>query len=176
MSRLSRGDWLDAGMALLAADGAGALTLERLCAATGRTRGSFYHHFPAGMDAFAQAVIGHWRELHCEKIIRTVGGPDPRAELDRMALELDGAVERAMRLWAETDAGAREAVAAADQRRLDFLAAVIARDAGRSPADARELAAIEYAAYVGATWLFPGADRRWLARLAARLSAMIADA
>ncbi|MFD1730239.1 TetR/AcrR family transcriptional regulator [Deinococcus malanensis] len=43
--RRTRGDWLDAGFALLREEGEHALNLERLCGQMSLTRGSFYHHF-----------------------------------------------------------------------------------------------------------------------------------
>ena len=44
-ARLGRDDWLALGLERLAAEGPRALRLENICAAAGRTRGSFYHHF-----------------------------------------------------------------------------------------------------------------------------------
>src|SRR5688500_82529 len=44
VGRWTREDWVELAVARLKADGAGALTLEALCLAAGRTKGSFYHH------------------------------------------------------------------------------------------------------------------------------------
>lgn len=173
---LSREDWLEAGLSILAEHGPGALTVARLCAATGRTKGSFYHHFAGGADAFAEALVEHWRETHTERIIRSIDGlNDParrRAELDRLATQLHGGVERAMRRWAATDPYACAVLRTVDERRIAYLARVIRDATGAGEQDAAELAQIEYAAFVGFLWLFPEADEVWGKRIAAKMNTL----
>lgn len=157
--RFGRQSWLDLGLAVLAADGAEALTIERLCAKAGRTKGSFYHHFPAGGDAFADALLAHWRQAHTERLIDRIehlpGPRDRRAELDRLAAGLDGGLERAVRRWAGGDERARAALREVDRRRVAYLARVI-RDVLRcDEREAEDLARIEYAAFVGLQQVFP---------------------
>ena len=42
---VTRREWLDAGLELLADEGAPAVTIERLTGKLGVTKGSYYHHF-----------------------------------------------------------------------------------------------------------------------------------
>ena len=59
--RLTRQDWIDAAMELLARAGIGAVTVDRLATDLDITRGSFYHHFSDREDLL-RAVLGHWAE------------------------------------------------------------------------------------------------------------------
>ena len=65
MARTHRDDWIEAGLSLLGREGEAALTLERLCAALGRTKGSFYHHFE-GMPALGSAMLAAWEQRHTD--------------------------------------------------------------------------------------------------------------
>jgi len=175
-NRVARETWLKTGLRVLADEGDGALTVERLCTALGRTRGSFYHHF-TGTDGFAEALLEHWRETNTEIIIRKVNAiEDPwkrRAELDRLAGGLDSSLERAMRRWAASDDRARTALRAVDERRMAYLAAIIQEVADADEAEAAELARIEYAAFVGLQQLSPDLDEAARERLFQKITALV---
>jgi len=169
VSRLARGDWLDAGLALLASDGRWALTLERLCARLGRTKGSFYHHF-ADMPGYQRELLARWQSRHTEALIEDAqGASDPRARGERLRARVAAAdlrVERAIRAWAEVEPDARAALEQVDQRRLAYLTA-LARDRLGDPSRAQIVARLEYAAFVGTVTLFgelPPAQRELLSR------------
>lgn len=149
---MARADWLEAGFTVLAGGGPQALTIERLCALTGRTKGSFYHHFKA-MAGFEAALLGHWKEASAERV--AVGGDGP-ADL---ALGLEQGLETAMRRWAAQREPARRTVAEVDALRLTALAEMWNGDGDR--------ARLEYAAFVGLLELTPDAAglRRFLALL-----------
>jgi AcrR family transcriptional regulator len=158
---MTREDWLDAGLALLASDGRWALTLERLCARLARTKGSFYHHF-ADMQGYQRELLARWRDRHTEAMIedsRTAG--DPRARGERLREQVAAAdlrVERAIRAWAEVEPDARAALDEVDARRLAYLTE-LARSRVADPARALVVARLEYAAFVGTVTLFHGLPR-----------------
>ena len=52
-------DWLDAGLVLLAEQGAPSVTIERLAERLGLSKGSFYHHFK-GMGGYRTALLEHF--------------------------------------------------------------------------------------------------------------------
>jgi AcrR family transcriptional regulator len=168
---------LDAGLALLAADGFLALTVDRVCAEVGRSKGSFYHHF-GGVDGYVVALLDHWRESHTEEVVRRVEREtDPwvrrRALMDQ-AFTLSHAVERAMRVWGAADPRARAAIGAVDERRIAYLAGIIAAVAPEGRARlASDFARLEYAALVGLHQLHPDGDPRWLAALFTRLTDLV---
>ncbi len=149
-TRLAPGDWCDAGLALLRDEGMSALTVDRMCTALERTKGSFYHHF-RDLDAFLTRLLVRWEETLTEAPIAFAGAAD---DLDQRAARLDDAVERldhrldlAVRSWALRDARARAVVARVDARRMAYLTELHAAVNAES---ARESAQLEYLAFVGA--------------------------
>ncbi len=134
---MARADWLEAGTALLAGGGAAALTIERLCVLTGRSKGAFYHHF-GNMPAFEQALLGHWAEANRARI-RAAAGQEAGA-LPELALGLAAGLEQAVRRWAAVHAGARAELAALDDLRMAWLAERLG---------GAETARLLYAAFIG---------------------------
>ena len=148
-TRLAPTDWCDAGLALLRDEGMSALTVDRMCTALERTKGSFYHHF-RDLDAFLTRLLVRWEETLTEAPIAFAAASD---DLDQRAARLDDAVARldhrvdlAVRSWGLRDARARAAVARVDARRMAYLAELH----GVGNADgARASARLEYLAFVG---------------------------
>ncbi len=149
--RFRRTDWLELGLAALAEDGPAGLTIDALCRRAGKTKGSFYAHFPA-IEAFLAALAGHWRESFTLRLMQAADQGEVAGErlmaLDRMALALDARVEQGMRRVAQLDAGVAAICTAVDRERIDYLARLHG-EAGRTPGEALALARIEYAAFVG---------------------------
>ncbi len=147
--RRSKADWIEAGIELLKADGA--MTVDRLCRAVGRTKGSFYHHF-GDLSGFQNALLSAWEQQFTEGIIvaaELLDSPADRwALVDAMARAADFAAERAIRHWAFHDPRAQQVVARVDERRIAYLATTFPGD------DAHDLATVEYAAFIGVEHLF----------------------
>jgi AcrR family transcriptional regulator len=155
--RSTPADWCGAGLALLRDVGPGAITIERLCAALGRTKGSFYHHF-RDLRAFQAALLAAWEEQHTGRPIAAAAGAEGagrRSALLDAVLGIDHGLDRAVRAWGRHDARIREAVRRVDARRMGYLAE-LHRDRGRS--DPRRLAELEYAVFLGAQELELMAD------------------
>ncbi|WP_336064961.1 TetR/AcrR family transcriptional regulator [Nitratireductor rhodophyticola] len=155
--------WIAAAYANLVEDGHGGLTVEKLTARTGKTRGSFYHHF-GSHDGFVDSFLDDWRQQNTDRIERLIAAdPEPRkrrAVLNREASWLDTRVETAIRRWA----GANQIVAAVcrevDRRRMDVIArdlVAIAESEGvrLAPEQAHALALADYAMFLGAQMLAP---------------------
>jgi AcrR family transcriptional regulator len=122
-NRLSVDDWLQAGYAILAAEGMKALKIDRLCDRLGVTKGSFYWHFD-GMPSYRTALVQAWGELRDEdrRHIDEMGDIPPRERLSKMMASLVSprhwTLERAMREWARSDESVAASVRAADRRLL----------------------------------------------------------
>jgi len=174
--RVRREVWLEVGLKLLADQGDHALTVQRLCAAVGRSKGSFYHHFTSA-ESFASALLEHWRETQTERVIREVDVLGDRwvrrAELDRLAAGFDSRLEQAVRRWATSDEKVRALLRSVDDRRMAYLASVIEEVADCDEAEASELARIEYAALVGAQQLYPDLDRASRERLFQKITDLV---
>lgn len=134
---------------MLRDEGETALTLERLCAALGCTKGSFYHHF-ADTSQLYEAMFERWRVTQTDAVIAaaaTPGKSPPPQRLHARVVGLDHKLERALRAWALRDERARKAVARIDDQRVAFLSKMHA-DAGTP--DAPVVAELEYLVFLGA--------------------------
>lgn len=171
MARRSEVDWIAVGLGQLAEHGHTRLTVADLCARSGLTKGSLYHHYP-DMSAFRAALLVAWRERNTERLIREAecqaSVEEKTRVLDQLAQALDPALERAVRNWAAHEALAREAVQQVDRLRIDYLAA-LCREEGASVTEARDHATLTYAVYLGLHQLFGTDEQAILRRLAPKV-------
>jgi AcrR family transcriptional regulator len=148
-------DWVTVALQLLRDEGQVALTLDRLCQQSGKTKGSFYHHYES-LDALAAAMLERWREQHTLGLIRHTTTTTPRerrAALSRLVQVIDARLELAVRAWALWDGRAGEAVRRVDAERVAFLESLwVGLGVTRG---ARALARLEYVAFLGALQAFP---------------------
>lgn len=164
--------WLDQGLAVLAAEGIRAVTIDRLCADIGRTKGSFYHHF-GGVQAFHRALLEHFAATETSGYIdlaEKAPGLSARERLDLLrkavVTNTDSIVdlERATRAWASQDPVARDAVARIDEERLAYLERLLCEIVPED--EASDLARIIYLILLGSFDLLPplpleDVDRLW---------------
>ena len=107
-SRLTVDDWVQAGYAILAAEGIKALKIDRLCNRLAVTKGSFYWHF-TDMAGYRATLIEAWGELrdHDRRHFNGMASLPLRERLSQMMSPLLSArhwtLERAMRESARTD-------------------------------------------------------------------------
>ena len=139
-SRLTRDDWLAAGLAALSETGPGALGAEPLARRVGATKGSFYWHF-ADVPAYSAALLALWQAA-VEAALEP-DETDPAAARLRTCAQAIATpphdAEPAIRAWAATDPQAARAVAATDTARRDRLAALLAACGIANPDMARIL-------------------------------------
>ncbi|WP_218010421.1 TetR/AcrR family transcriptional regulator [Actinomadura chibensis] len=155
---MSGEDWLDEGLALLAEQGAPAVTLDRMCERMGMSKGAFYHHF-GSMPKFRTRLLAHYEERHTTAIIERVEGAgdlSPRARLGRLAAEAVGDTGAelgvAVRAWAKQDPEA-----AAMQERVDATRIAYLRDlcAGIGHAAPDRMATLIYLVLIGGAHVTP---------------------
>jgi AcrR family transcriptional regulator len=156
--RFTRLDWLKLGEQRLSIEGQGALSLERLTEAAGRTKGSFYHHFQS-RDDFLAALVEHWRQTVVEAAARPYR--DDRsawpALLHDAPFQLNQPFERALRRLAADEPIVRAGVERVDRERIDSLTFLVSQLRG-DLADPRAFATLMYAVIVGAQWLLKSPD------------------
>lgn len=172
-SRLSKNDWLDHGLKILAAEGAEALKAEPLARSLGVSRGSFYWHFK-DMQQFHQLLLARFQARTTDETIAELDQQAAQGArlnlLLQRALSLKGRLERAVRSWATWNKAAAEAVAQVDRTRLDYLTKLLLSvDVPKSQAETR--ASFIYWAYIGRVMMadadrdIPKADLADLTRL-----------
>ena len=105
MKRFSQQDWLDAGLSALSESGVGAVTIDALCRRVGKTKGSFYSHFPT-MSDFIRQLGERWRQTNTDMLIDASERAKPeerRTVLNQLAMSLDHGLEREFRRLAAGD-------------------------------------------------------------------------
>ncbi|EFO32709.1 TetR family transcriptional regulator [Roseibium sp. TrichSKD4] len=154
--RFGKEDWLRLGLSQLARNGNRGLGIEALCEVSGKTRGSFYHHF-SDHAAFVGALMESWKKSNtidvAEETLRQPAS-DQALCLSALATGLDQDLERAIRQFAQNNETAAKTVREVDQLRTDFVANLYLQQ-GLSPDLAMEIAQIEYAAFVGSQIVWP---------------------
>lgn len=150
--RLSRDDWIDAGIRAVMADGLDALAVEPMATRVGATKGSFYWHFRDRAELL-DLVLERWEALATRAIIDQVNAvADPRDRL-RALLDVvfDGREENRFELAVFAEAGhpqVRPVVERVTRQRIDFVESLFA-GLGLTPASARRRARATYAMYLG---------------------------
>lgn len=159
--RLTKKDWLDHGLKVLATSGAGALKAERLARSLKVSRGSFYWHFRDTADFHAE-LFECWRTRTTDWVTsdleRKVSGPQRLQHLMRLAFSAEDRLERAVRSWAAQSREAAGAVAAVDQARVAYLTTLL-QSAGVLPAAAPGRAAFLYWAHLGRLMIAGGTTK-----------------
>lgn len=150
MTRATRRQWLDAGLACLQYEGAAEFTSVRLARRLGVTRGSFYHHFPH-WEAYIRAVLDEWEEACTRQVI--AASEAATSPIEQLGVFLDvaagktPALDLAIRAWAQHHAIAREYVQRADRARLDYAIRLCRNVAGAE--EAAFFGQVAYYAFLG---------------------------
>jgi AcrR family transcriptional regulator len=149
--RLTKSDWIEHGLRMLASDGAHALKVGPMATQLKVSRGSFYWHFRDIAD-FRSQVLRCWQERTTEQVIRDLEAakaePDRLKHLMRRAFFTKRSLERAIRSWAAEDKNVAATVAAVDTRRVSYIAKMLIA-AGVESRRALPRAAFLYWAYLG---------------------------
>lgn len=128
---LGREAWVGAAMQMLAHGGVDSVRIEELARRLGVTKGSFYWHFRDRAD-LQGAMLDVWRsEIVTGVMNRLRAVPDPLDRFRRMMRlpfgedRPDFDIEAAVRLWAQRDPRAQEAIVSADEIRIGFISEVL---------------------------------------------------
>lgn len=123
MRKLTRDDWIEAGLKTLDLEGHTGVSGERVARRLNVTRGSFYHHF-RGREDFVRALLSSWEQDYTDRMLEYAAqGAGPVEVLKRyMHIAADKQPDRelAIRAWALHDPVVAEYQARVDARRLAF--------------------------------------------------------
>lgn len=171
--RLTREQWIEAGLEALLEAGPSAVAVEPVAARLGVTKGSGYWHF-VGRAQFLEAVMEQWVTSCTHAVVENVeaAGGSPQARMSRLLDMVTAAAERTPAEWlvtASTDPIVRQSVEHAMGIRIDYLERLM-REAGVSRGEARPRSVLAYSTYLGhatiaatAPSVLPAsaAQRRW---------------
>lgn len=124
--RLTKSDWITAGLTALIEAGPEALKAEPLARRLGTTKGSFYWHF-ADVPAFHRTLLDAWETQATGDALAAMASREtPAAKLRHLAQMIverpDGnAADPAVRAWAQGNGLAAAAVARVDAKRLAYM-------------------------------------------------------
>jgi AcrR family transcriptional regulator len=149
---VTRDDYYEAAMQILATEGAGGIKIGALCSALGVTTGSFYGYF-GSLDGFIDAFMEYWWESQTARVLALTDAPeeDPvkRIRLMRqLGSQLPHAAEGAIRSWAHTHPAVAAMQEKVDESRSEALADVL-RPAAADAAEAKTLGIMAMTLLVG---------------------------
>jgi AcrR family transcriptional regulator len=127
--RLTREEWLQRALDVVATKGQAKLRIHELVKHLGVTRGSFYWHFK-GRDDFVCALVDYYHRWSTDQVILEVerAGGDAADRLKtvmRFVAEEDlGRYEEAMMSWAAQEPIVAESFEIAIRRRVEFIRAL----------------------------------------------------
>ncbi|MBA2551696.1 MAG: TetR/AcrR family transcriptional regulator [Nocardioidaceae bacterium] len=148
--RLTRGDWVLAGLAALGRDGLGAVAIEPVARSLGLTKGSGYWHFSSRAD-LVDAVLAAWLDVATDRVVSAVQatGGSPRERLGRL---LETVLSEEVRypgfLMLQTAPTARSVVETSTHRRIGYVRQLLV-EAGVPRSEAGRRALLVYTSYLG---------------------------
>lgn len=157
MGRKSKGDWLETGLKVLGETGVSGLTIERMAAELGVTKGSFYHHFK-NIGDFERQLIAHWANQYLSTAATLPENPSELLPLlDSIMSDAFGPVtepELAIRVWAHQDEMVRLYVEQVDAARRTFVLHVF-RSVAENDDQAHLMADMLSTMLIGSTTILP---------------------
>ena len=158
MSKLSKHDWVSAGINQLKEHGPAGVSGEKIARRLDVTRGSFYHHFRS-VDELVKLMLEFWEQTQTTDILNR-SNQDYEDLNEKMTMLLESAwntdadLEIAIRQWAFTNATVRQHVERIDQIRLGYISEIysqLVNDPKRGP----KLGKIAYYGLLGALHAWP---------------------
>jgi len=164
----SRQQWLEFALQQLVEHGPQQLTIAKLCAVKGVTKGSFYHHFK-NRQLFIKALMEHWYQEKTLNFIEQANmeeGPLQRLEkLDKVIANHDLEAEMHIRAWALQEPMIVGHLEKIDSQRQSYLQQCYVEM--QVPVElAQDIAMIAYAQFLGMQQLYPKPDFATVSRMA----------
>ncbi|MDG5485368.1 TetR/AcrR family transcriptional regulator [Mycolicibacterium gadium] len=171
----TREKWLDAGLQVLAAEGAGGLRIDRIAARLKLSKGSFHHHF-SGADGYKRELLALVEAMAVDALEQQIDAArapgDARALLTQLTQLVAGGkadiyrpeLELAVRAWASWDDEVNRVQGRIDRARLMALQRIW-RPHVATDSDARVAALLPYLVALGAAVSVPPVGPEELGRV-----------
>ena len=114
--------WLDEGLKILEEEGFGALSIENLGVRTGKTKGSFYHHFK-NRESYIEALLNYYDEITEVKIDENDTLEHLKKLTDKV-FQISSRLELVIRAWALYDPHVKTFQDRMDKKRLEHLKSI----------------------------------------------------
>ena len=170
MKKISKDEWLKAGMNALGLHGEEAIRIDKMCAELNVSKGSFYHHFQ-NIENFVVSLMTFWEKENTIDIIDSAeeesSFEEKTEKLNTIVIGKDHLVEVRIRSWAVRDPKVKLFVDKVDGQRIEYLKSLYLQS-GASEEKAFNLARLEYAAFIGMQHLFkdlPASEKQDLSQL-----------
>jgi AcrR family transcriptional regulator len=149
--QLTREDWLQAGLRLLAASDIENVKVETLTKELHISKGSFYHYW-SNRSLYLQDLLATWEQQRTHTIIQELeqlATPQQRFQyLFEKSFSGNKTLEAAIHQWAGKDTTVARRVAAIEEVRLAYLTKILC-DLGKPFLLASSLARVCYLTYLG---------------------------
>jgi len=143
--------WLEVGLKILTNEGPASLSIEKLMQYTGKTKGSFYHHF-GSREKFIEQLLDYYERSTFDEIIEVADkGSGVRTRfkrLKKLTFQLSSDLELAIRAWALYNPAVKTFQDRLDRRRLEYLRQLYI-GTGIDADRARTLSYRDYSLFIG---------------------------
>lgn len=157
MKKVTKTDWLEEGLRLLATEGYAKITIENMCKSLSVTKGSFYHHFK-NIDEYIKSLMEYWLKENTIALIETTENftePDEKhIRLNELTSAISQKAEQVIRAWGFSNDTVRLHVQLVDNMRMEYLTRLNIQT-GMDEKDAQDYALIEYSTLIGIQQLRP---------------------
>ncbi len=151
MSRISKGEWLSKGIGILSTEGYHAIRIDYLCAKFKITKGSFYHHFES-LEDYEKQLLRYWEketQNGFQDVVKTAQTPEVRLRnMIKWVFSFSGTLELSLRAWALHNKRVKKLLTTIEGKRIELVMKMYTQ-IGVPKTDARELAELAHAAWVG---------------------------
>ncbi len=175
MARLTKQDWLNAGIEELSENGFEGIKIDRLCKRLEISIGSFYHHF-VNIDDYEEKLIESWEIMmhaHLVDALEQEASPEERLRIFQEAvLDLPQRLEVVVRAWSFHNDLVAKIVDKMDKKRLRMIGAQF-MELGYKSEDSKLLAEVEYAAFLGVLSLCANRNKQSARKLYHLFSGML---
>lgn len=116
--------WLSKGLKILEEEGPNSLSIDNLALQTGKTKGSFYHHFK-NREKYIEALLNYYEMKTTVEILHAVNEEKEQGarlkKLTALVFQISSRLELVVRAWALHEPVVKDFQDSIDQKRLAHL-------------------------------------------------------
>ena len=143
--------WLNEGLKILEKRGPSGLTIDNLVLGTGKTKGSFYHHFK-NRSNYIEALMSYYETKATVEILHAVEKESEQIarlkKLTELVFQISSELELVIRAWSLYEPVVKKFQERIDQKRLDHMVKIY-HTPSVELTQAQIMALRNYAIYIG---------------------------